>query len=139
MHKYICKSLEELPGIVKQILPEIAENKTVCFSAAMGAGKTTMIKQICIALGVESGVIQSPTYGLVNEYRGNGIIIYHFDLYRLKDITEAYDFGIEEYFEKDAICLLEWPEVILPIIPRPYLEIKIEQENEDRVFITEIQ
>ncbi len=138
MIKLNCKSIEELPMIVTRLLPEILAYKIIYFNAAMGAGKTTTIKAICMALGVKSTEISSPTYSLVNEYQGTAFTIYHFDFYRLKNITEAYDFGLEEYFNKNAICFMEWPEIVEPLIPLPYLKINIGQENEERIFQTEI-
>lgn len=138
MSKHICKSLEELPKIVEALLPEILTHRVVSFDAPMGAGKTTFIKAICMALGVDEGEIHSPTYSLVNEYQAGGQTIYHFDFYRLKSMQEAYDLGLEEYFIKDAICLMEWAEMVAPLLPYPLLKIKIEQEDETRIFRSEI-
>lgn len=138
MSKHICKSLAELPKIVEAILPEILSQRVVSFDAPMGAGKTTFIKAICIAMGVNEEEIHSPTYSLVNEYQCGGQTIYHFDFYRLRSMQEAYDFGIEEYFSKDAICLMEWAEMVAPLLPYPLLKIKIAQEDENRIFTSEI-
>ena len=138
MTKLICSSLEALPGIAMQLLPEIIKQKNCCFYASMGAGKTTTIKEICVALGVNADEIHSPTYSIVNEYKGREFTIFHFDFYRLKSMEEAYDFGLEEYFFKDAICLMEWAEIVQPLIPLPYLKISIENVNEERIFKTEI-
>ena len=138
MSKHICKSLVELPKIVEELMPEILSHRVISFDAPMGAGKTTFIKAICMALGVDEGEIHSPTYSLVNEYQAGGQIIYHFDFYRLKSMQEAYDFGLEEYFVKDAICLMEWAEMVAPLLPYPLLKIKIEQVDETRIFTSEI-
>jgi tRNA threonylcarbamoyladenosine biosynthesis protein TsaE len=138
MTTLVCKTIDTLPGIALQLLPEIIAQKNICFFAPMGAGKTTTIKAICIALGVDEDEIHSPTYSIVNEYKGKEHIIFHFDFFRLKSLVEAYDFGLEEYFVKDAICLMEWAEIVEPLIPLPYLKIMIEQENEERIFTTEI-
>jgi tRNA threonylcarbamoyladenosine biosynthesis protein TsaE len=76
----------------------------------MGAGKTTLIKEICHQLGVAQSV-QSPTFSLVNEYvDAKGQPVYHFDLYRLKNAQEAFDIGLEEYLDSGNLCLIEWPE-----------------------------
>ncbi len=84
----------------------------------MGAGKTTLIRAICKALGV-ADVVTSPSFALVNEYTDrNGKPVYHFDFYRIKRIDEVYDFGYEEYFyNPEALCLIEWPELIEQILP----------------------
>ncbi len=133
-----CKSPIELKSIALELLPEILNYKNVCFVAPMGAGKTTLIKQICVALGVTETDIHSPTYSLINEYHGTSNTIFHFDFYRLNSIEEAFDFGLEEYFGRDAICLMEWPKIVAPILPMPCLKIEINIEEEDRILNTQI-
>ena len=81
-------TLKDLPDIANKIVSNIKE-KIVLFEAEMGVGKTTLIKEICKHLGVES-VISSPTYSLVNEYESRDGLIYHFDFYRINDEEEAY-------------------------------------------------
>ena len=93
------------------------QSNIFAFFGQMGAGKTTFIKAICRALGVEDDV-NSPTFTIVNEYRSaKGFPVYHFDFYRINNITEAYDIGTDEYFGGDGICLIEWPEKIREILP----------------------
>jgi tRNA threonylcarbamoyladenosine biosynthesis protein TsaE len=83
----------------------------------MGAGKTTLIKEICKELGSDDS-ISSPTFSIVNEYITlNNDTIYHFDFYRINSIEEAYNIGIEDYFYTDAWCLIEWPSVIKNLLP----------------------
>jgi len=112
------KSINEVDGIAKQLLNAIKGNRIVCFYGTLGAGKTTLIKAMCKALGV-ADVVTSPTFALINEYTsGDGKPIYHFDFYRIKSIDEVYDFGYEEYFyNPNALCLVEWPELIESILP----------------------
>lgn len=118
--------IEDLPEIAKQVIA-LAKTKTIwIFEGEMGAGKTTLIKAICKELGVKTSV-QSPTFSIVNEYLTDvGETIYHFDFYRLKNETEALDFGIEEYFDSGDICLLEWAEKIESLLPEDCFKIKIE-------------
>jgi len=89
------------------------------FRGEMGAGKTTFIAQLCRALGVEDDVANSPSFSIINEYRSEETaeLIYHFDLYRLESLEEAFDIGVEDYFESGAICLIEWPERVADILP----------------------
>lgn len=87
----------------------------------LGTGKTTLIKAITRAIGIKDEV-QSPTFSYVNIYDEK---IYHFDCYRLKNLEEALDFGMEEYLDSGNLCLIEWPEVIEPLLPVPYLSIEI--------------
>ncbi len=138
MSKHICKNNAALASIAKQLLPQILEHKMICLSAPMGAGKTTFIKQIGIALGVPENEIHSPTYSIVNEYRGQEHTIFHFDFYRLKNLEEAYDLALEDYFSRDALCFLEWPEIASSLLPLPYLKITIATQGETRIFTTEI-
>jgi tRNA threonylcarbamoyladenosine biosynthesis protein TsaE len=91
----------------------------------MGSGKTTLVKAIGRQLGV-SEVIASPTFSIVNEYQtNNGATIYHFDFYRIKSETEAYDMGVYEYFDSGNLCLIEWPEKIPTLLPETIFTIKL--------------
>lgn len=94
----------------------------------MGAGKTTLINEICRLLGVETDPTASPTFAIVNEYRSDTTaeLIYHFDLYRVETLDEALDMGIEDYLDCGALCLIEWPDVIDPILPADTVDVNIE-------------
>lgn len=106
------------------------------FLGEMGAGKTTLIQNICRVLGVVD-TATSPTFSIVNEYRDkNDESIYHFDFYRIKDETEAMDIGVEEYFDSGKLCLVEWPEKIPSLIPNQYLSITISLETQTSRKIT---
>ncbi len=109
-------SLNEIPLIAKEVIENL-QNKIVLFYGEMGVGKTTLIKEICKALGVED-VAHSPTFSLVNEYhtKNNGIV-YHFDFYRIEKEEEAYDMGIEDYLYSTELCLIEWPENVKNLLP----------------------
>jgi tRNA threonylcarbamoyladenosine biosynthesis protein TsaE len=108
--------IANIPSFSSQIIDLAKDYKIWTFNGEIGAGKTTLIKSICKNLGVIDDV-SSPTFSLVNEYKTkNGEIIYHFDFYRIKSINEAYDIGIEEYFESGNICLIEWPNMIDEIL-----------------------
>ncbi len=92
----------------------------------MGAGKTTFIKAVCEELGVDD-TITSPTFAIVNEYEAaNGRPIYHFDFYRIKKVSEAYDIGCEEYFYSGHPCFIEWPELIEEVLPEDTIDVTIE-------------
>ncbi|MDB4927352.1 MAG: tsaE [Mucilaginibacter sp.] len=97
----------------------------------MGAGKTTLIKSLCEALGV-AGSVTSPTFAIVNEYAGTNAKIYHFDFYRLKNQTEALDMGAEEYFYSGNYCFIEWAEKIPDMLPHHYISISIEVLNDEK-------
>ena len=88
----------------------------IAFSGQLGAGKTTLINEICKQLGVEESVT-SPTYAIIQEYHSNARIIYHMDLYRIKSVEEAVDAGIEDCLLSKNVCLVEWPEKALLLFP----------------------
>ena len=117
-------SLQDLPKIVSEIISS-AKNKTLLFYGQMGVGKTTLIKELCKSLGVLDN-ISSPTFSLVNEYQtANNDKVYHFDFYRIEDEEEAYDIGIEDYFDSKNWCFVEWPENIENLLPLDAVEIHL--------------
>jgi tRNA threonylcarbamoyladenosine biosynthesis protein TsaE len=99
----------------------------------MGAGKTTFISALCQALGVDAEEANSPSFAIVNEYRSETTaeLIYHFDLYRLENVEEALEIGIEDYFDSGALCLLEWPERIEDLLPDDTVRVEI-RVNDDK-------
>ncbi|MEO6148972.1 MAG: tRNA (adenosine(37)-N6)-threonylcarbamoyltransferase complex ATPase subunit type 1 TsaE [Mucilaginibacter sp.] len=122
-------SISQLPQAAAQILSHACSNKIFLFYGDMGAGKTTLIKELCAALGVEDAVT-SPTFAIVNEYHGKHNKIYHFDFYRLKNQTEALDMGCEDYFYSGYHCFIEWPEKIPDLLPQHYTRISISVLND---------
>ena len=120
--------LDELDAVARQLIGEAANHHVWLFDGEMGAGKTTLIKALCRVLGVVS-VVQSPTYGLVNEYTTQtGEPVYHFDCYRLKSDAEALDIGLEEYLDSGAYCFVEWPERIESLWPAHYFLISLSSD-----------
>lgn len=112
-------SIEEIDEVIKSVL-DANPNKVILFNGEMGVGKTTFIKSLCKALGVQEAT-SSPTFSLVNEYETNdGNAIYHFDVYRLKNENEAYDMGMDEYLYSGAWNFIEWAEKIPSLIPDHY-------------------
>lgn len=123
------QSLESIHEAAKQFVAEMGDNTVFAFYGKMGVGKTTFIKAVCEALGVED-VITSPTFAIVNEYRSTiaDELIYHFDFYRIKKLSEVYDMGYEDYFFSGAVCFIEWPELIEELLPGDAVKVKIEEE-----------
>ncbi len=118
-------NIEALPEAAQALLSLIGDHKVVAFYGSMGAGKTTLIKALCAAMGINA-TVNSPTFSLVNEYRRpTGEPVYHFDFYRINKIEEVYDFGYEEYFYSGHLCLIEWPELIEPLLPAGTLKLHI--------------
>lgn len=123
--------LTEIQSVAEAVVGLIDAPVILVFGE-MGAGKTTLIKAICRALGVMEEV-SSPTFALVNEYQSNsGEEVYHFDMYRIEDEEEAMDFGIEEYFESGQPCLVEWPQQIRSLWPEHFGVVQIKHQEEGR-------
>ncbi len=123
----VTYDLTGLDEIAKLVITKCTY-KTLLFNGEMGAGKTTLIKAICNYLGVED-TVSSPTFSLVNEYEGNGEIIYHFDFYRIEEEDEAYAIGFEEYEHTGDYLLIEWSERIPNLIPEESHQINIKIED----------
>jgi tRNA threonylcarbamoyladenosine biosynthesis protein TsaE len=132
--EFTASAPADIPSICSELIPAIIKYRFAAFDAEMGAGKTTFIKEICLQLGVHESQIGSPTFSIVNEYQGQPERIFHFDFYRLKNIEEAWNIGIEDYFSSGAICLMEWPALVEALIPKPYLHIGIKTEGESRII-----
>lgn len=132
--QFIASSIGELGAIVETLIPIIRSRKKVAFLGQIGAGKTTFIKLLCQALGVET-VTSSPTYSIINQYETAQDVIHHVDLYRLKSEEEAFSIGLMELFEDDSYCFVEWPNLVENYFPDSALWIKIStKENENRIF-----
>ncbi|UOU98148.1 tRNA (adenosine(37)-N6)-threonylcarbamoyltransferase complex ATPase subunit type 1 TsaE [Chryseobacterium daecheongense] len=102
-------SINEWQNIAEQVISKLQYN-ILLLKGNLGAGKTTFTQFLLKKLGSEDEV-SSPTYSIVNEYHTPKGKVYHFDLYRLKNIDEVYDIGIEEYLDNAFLCIIEWPEV----------------------------
>ena len=117
---------EDIRQAAQQFVEAMGENTVFAFYGKMGAGKTTFIKALCEELGVED-TVTSPTFAIVNEYEAaKGRPIYHFDFYRIKKVSEAYDMGCEEYFYSGHPCFIEWPELIEEVLPEETINVTIE-------------
>ncbi|NLZ73483.1 MAG: tRNA (adenosine(37)-N6)-threonylcarbamoyltransferase complex ATPase subunit type 1 TsaE [Bacteroidales bacterium] len=136
--KLVIDSINQMEECAKEFIQNVLpEYRIFAFYGAMGAGKTTFIKSVCQALGV-TDTITSPTFSIINEYSSNQLDypIYHFDFYRIKKLEEAYDMGYEEYFYSNAICFIEWPELVEELLPENTLKITIEEQADGKRIIT---
>ncbi|MGX5818600.1 tRNA (adenosine(37)-N6)-threonylcarbamoyltransferase complex ATPase subunit type 1 TsaE [Chitinophaga lutea] len=112
----------DLPEVAREFWETFGAGQVFAFNGDMGAGKTTFIKALCAAKGVEDGTA-SPTFSIINEYRykdrnGRESVIFHLDLYRLKSLEEAVEAGVEDcFYQPGAICFVEWPDLVTPLLP----------------------
>lgn len=109
------------------------ETNVYLLKGEMGAGKTTFVKELCKELKIED-TVNSPTFAIVNEYKGKNNTIYHFDCYRLKNIQEAIEIGFEDYINSENLCLIEWPEIVENLITVPFTTIFIEDIKGKRLI-----
>lgn len=118
-------NISEIQNIAKKIITQ-SNHKIILFNGEMGAGKTTLIKALSKELDVID-VANSPTFSIVNQYRtSTNETVFHFDLYRLEKEEEAYDMGIDEYFDSGNWCFIEWPEKTPRLIPEEHHTIHFE-------------
>jgi tRNA threonylcarbamoyladenosine biosynthesis protein TsaE len=140
MNELTIFSIKDLPKAVDWVLEKANGRRKIMLYGEMGAGKTTFTKAFCTHLGVEN-TTSSPTFSLINEYfykntEGSLSSIYHIDLYRLRNLEEALDIGIEDYLDDDNYCLIEWPDIIAPLFPAAVFKIEIKLEgNSARKFV----
>ena len=130
-------SLENIHEAAKEFVEEMGDYTVFAFYGNMGAGKTTFINALCEALGVED-ITHSPSFSIINEYRSESTaeLIYHFDCYRLENEDEAYDIGVEDYFDSGAVCLIEWPERIENLLPADTVAVHVTVEDDDTRVIS---
>ncbi|WP_299580953.1 tRNA (adenosine(37)-N6)-threonylcarbamoyltransferase complex ATPase subunit type 1 TsaE [uncultured Sunxiuqinia sp.] len=129
-------SVQELPQAAEAFLKHFPEERLFAFYGKMGAGKTTLIKALCRALG-STDPITSPTFALVNEYStAQNERIFHFDFYRIKNIEEALDIGFDDYIYSGKYCFMEWPENIEALLPDQVIAVNIEVLDTDARKIT---
>ncbi|WP_143960391.1 tRNA (adenosine(37)-N6)-threonylcarbamoyltransferase complex ATPase subunit type 1 TsaE [Litoribacter populi] len=128
MEEINYESLQELPKVAQALIDICKDDLIWVFKGDMGAGKTTLIKELARQYGVVDNV-SSPTFSIVNEYQNErGALFYHFDFYRLEDADEALEIGIDDYFYSGNPCWIEWGEKIAEYIPEDFVLISISMD-----------
>lgn len=131
---YICGmerivALDKIEGVAREVLGIIGKKTVIAFHGLMGSGKTTFIRAMCQVLGVKDAV-SSPTYSIINEYKGSRGNILHIDLYRLKNNEELMRAGVEDSLYSGNLCLVEWPELAFSLLPDDTVHIYLEAIDE---------
>ena len=126
-YKYTSKCIDDTLEIAQNIESEKFPGMVICLNGDLGSGKTVFVKGFASALGIEEN-ITSPTFTIVKEYLSGELPLYHMDVYRIDDNS---DFGVEDYFNKDGVCILEWSELIEDRLPLERLDINIKIIDEN--------
>lgn len=132
--KFVLNKLMDIEKVVPDFLKALGDRKIIAFNGEMGAGKTTFIQGLLAYMSIEDHV-SSPTFSIVNEYYSPKYgKVYHFDFYRIEDEFEALDIGVDEIFEENVYCFMEWPEKIANLLPENSVFVSIESINDVRII-----
>lgn len=135
MYKITSRSEKDTIELAQNIESEKFPNMVICLEGDLGSGKTVFTKGFAGALGIEE-TITSPTFNIIKEYTSGEMDLYHMDVYRLSDVNE--DIGIEEYFNKGGVTIIEWSDMIKDYLPDERLEIKfriVDDLEDTRVIV----
>ncbi|MBU0672154.1 MAG: tRNA (adenosine(37)-N6)-threonylcarbamoyltransferase complex ATPase subunit type 1 TsaE [Candidatus Margulisbacteria bacterium] len=130
INEYSTRSAEDTVELGKRIGAHLLPNDVIALTGRLGAGKTTLIQGMAEGIGVRD-YVTSPTFIIINEYQGR-IPFFHVDLYRLNNVDEIEDLGIEEYFSRGGACVIEWAEKLGELKPKASHEIEIEIISETK-------
>lgn len=131
MEKRLSSSEKETEAIAEEYASGLKPGDVVCLYGDLGAGKTQFVKGFVRAFGLSGDEVNSPTFTIINEYIGS-VPVYHFDCYRLEHEEEALEIGAEEYFYGNGVCIIEWPERILSVLPDSRKEIHLNHIAKNR-------
>lgn len=127
----ILASHEDTLNLGKKIGAVLEPGDILLLEGDLGAGKTTFTQGLAEGLGVDE-FVNSPTFVIINEYFSGHLPLYHMDLYRLEDESQLYDLGVEEYFFGNGVCVVEWPDIAMPLLPETYTGLTFLREGQGR-------
>lgn len=128
--EFVTTSPEETIALGEKIGAELKLGDVLAFYGDLGSGKTTIIKGICLGLGVkEQDIVKSPSFIMINEYQGR-YPIYHIDLYRTRNLEEILSIGFDEYLYDDGVCLIEWAEKAEGQLLENIIKVELETVNQ---------
>lgn len=125
LKKAILHTEEETTNFAHQLALELQRGDIVLFLGDLGSGKTFVCREIIRFFCGDKTTVPSPTFNILQTYEAPELTLYHFDLYRLNSTEEAYELNLEEAFSDQSICLIEWPEIIKPLLPKKFITVKI--------------
>ena len=128
-HKIISKSPEDTFALGKQIGESVAPGSVLTLVGDLGVGKTVFTQGLAEGLGI-SDAVNSPTFTIVQQYDSGRLPLYHFDVYRIGDVSEMDEIGYEDCFYGEGVCLIEWSQLIPEILPDEVIRIRIEKDLE---------
>ncbi|MBP5380594.1 MAG: tRNA (adenosine(37)-N6)-threonylcarbamoyltransferase complex ATPase subunit type 1 TsaE [Bacteroidaceae bacterium] len=132
----IIDSIENIDAAARRFVEAMDGRTVFAMRGSMGAGKTTFTRAVCRQLGVTDDEVTSPTFAIVNEYQSPSGPVYHFDFYRVKNLSEAVDMGCEEYFYSGHPCFIEWPDLVERLLPEDTVEVSIEERADGSRLVT---
>jgi tRNA threonylcarbamoyladenosine biosynthesis protein TsaE len=134
--KFTSESESETMDFAHRFATSLKKGCVVALQGELGSGKTHFVKGMAQAFGIDQSMVHSPTYSLIHEYDGR-LPLYHFDCYRMESVREALEIGAEEYFYRQGVCVIEWPERISAILPEETIWIKLEisGQHQRQIFI----
>jgi tRNA threonylcarbamoyladenosine biosynthesis protein TsaE len=124
--EFYSGSPEETLTIGEFIAGSLEPGDILCLHGDLGAGKTQLVKGISRGLGLSEHLVNSPTFTLIHEYHGQ-LPLYHFDLYRLKNVSELREIGVEDYLYGKGVCIVEWPEILENDLPANAVHVTIKK------------
>ncbi|WP_445661769.1 tRNA (adenosine(37)-N6)-threonylcarbamoyltransferase complex ATPase subunit type 1 TsaE [Bacillus sp. FSL K6-2971] len=131
---WTTKGADETKRIAAALAKLVMPGDVLTLEGDLGAGKTTFSKGFAEGLGI-TRIVNSPTFTIIKEYTDGRLPLYHMDVYRMEDAEE--DIGLEEYFEGEGVCLVEWAHLIGPQLPSSYLKIEmLRTEREEERHLT---
>jgi len=122
--EFYSNSYEETQKIASEFAKRLSPGDIITLDGDLGAGKTAFTGGLAKGLGID-GYVTSPTFTIVNEYRGGKMPLFHFDVYRLESMDDLYDIGWEDYINQSGICVVEWADIIRDGLDLPYYEVRI--------------
>ena len=136
--RIVLKNETDTRALGAKLAGEMEPNQVYALIGDLGTGKTTLAKAIARGLGV-SETLTSPTFTIVQEYETGRLPLYHFDVYRVSDEDELFEIGLEDYFHKGGVCLIEWADLIEDLLPEGTVTIRLAYGEEEGERICSIE